>query len=211
MVSPPGKIWNDNLEYLEQQNQGKITEVNFRDKKFGWQSSRESYVVNHKKIYSSKFAQLFYKNIMLRKACGNCYYTNIHRPSDITIGDFWGIGKINYELQKENKGVSLVLVNTEKGRFLFEQIKENLLCIESDIANCLQPNLQYPSKLSSKCNQFEKEYLNYGYRYIVKKYTDSWLKYNFKFIIDKIRKFLVDVKKKNKFLTLVWDIIKRRK
>lgn len=39
------------------------------------------------------FTYLFYQHIMFRQSCEKCHYTNTRRPSDITIADFWGVGK----------------------------------------------------------------------------------------------------------------------
>lgn len=62
------------------------------------------------------FTTLFYKHIIIRKSCGKCPYANMKRPSDITLADFWGWERTDTEINKDDKGVSLVLVNTEKGR-----------------------------------------------------------------------------------------------
>ena len=48
-----------------------------------------------------------------RYICYDCPFAKGHRMSDITIGDFWGNTK--YPEQKE-KGVSVAIVHTEKGR-----------------------------------------------------------------------------------------------
>lgn len=59
---------------------------------------------------------------MFRHSCGICHFANLQRPSDITIGDFWGWERVDPHFNADNKGVSLVLVNTRKGRlFLMRQ------------------------------------------------------------------------------------------
>ena len=40
---PSPAVWDDYLTYLEQKKGAKISEVNFRDKRFGWRSHKESY------------------------------------------------------------------------------------------------------------------------------------------------------------------------
>ena len=69
------------------------------------------------------FTQVFYKHIMFRHSCGVCHFTNYHRPSDITLADFWGSEKTT-DINKDDKGLSLIFCNTEKGRQLFEHVKE---------------------------------------------------------------------------------------
>ena len=91
------------------------------------------------------FTYLFYQHIMFRPSCGKCHYANTKRPSDITIADFWGWEKTDPNINADNKGVSLVLVNTEKGRELFEAVKDQMTVIPAKLEDCLQPNLCRPS------------------------------------------------------------------
>lgn len=72
------------------------------------------------------FSYLFYQHIMFRKSCGKCHFANIKRPSDITIADFWGIEKVAPDFNKDDKGCSLVFLNTDKGKLLFDQIKNRM-------------------------------------------------------------------------------------
>ncbi len=60
-----------------------------------------------------EFTFLFYRHIIFRKSFGNCYLCKTRRPSDITIGVL-GMGKNNPNINKDDKGVSLLLVNTEQ-------------------------------------------------------------------------------------------------
>ena len=196
---PSPQMWNDYLEYLERKNNAKITKVNFRDKKFGWASHKESFQFNN--TYTYTYTYLFYQHIMLRESCGNCFFANVHRPSDITIGDYWGIEKIKPELYKENEGVSLVLINTEKGKKIFEQIKKDINYFQTDLENCLQPNLQYPTILHDERKLFEEDYVKHGFVYVAKKYGNLGWKYE---VLDKLRK----IKNESKFLSWVWRKLK---
>ena len=121
------------------------------------------------------FTFLFYKHIMFRKSCGKCHFTNLHRPSDITIADFWGWEKTNPTFNADNKGCSLVLLNTEKGRKLFEAVSERLNTIPANLDDCMQPNLRHPSVIDPRRDQFEKEYSQKGFKYVFYKYgEDGW-------------------------------------
>ena len=104
------------------------------------------------------FTDLFYKHIMFRESCGKCHFCNTKRPSDITLGDFWGWEKTDPDFNKDNKGVSMILVNTEKGRDLFEKVKERMTVVPAKLEDCLQPNLQHPSVIHPKRAVFESEY-----------------------------------------------------
>lgn len=116
------------------------------------------------------FTDIFYQHIIFRHSCGKCHFTNTTRPSDITIADFWGWEKSHPEFNKDDKGVSLVLVNTEKGREIFDAIKERLNYFDVELENAMQPNLERPSEIHPLRMQFEKDYAWRGFKYIYKKY-----------------------------------------
>ena len=118
------------------------------------------------------FTYLFYQHIMFRHSCGKCPYTNTKRPSDITIADFWGWEKTDSNINKDDKGVSLILINTDKGRRLFNVVREHMTIIPAKLENCIQPNLRYPSVFNPKWKSFEKDYENKGFEYVMKKYGD---------------------------------------
>ena len=121
------------------------------------------------------FTFLFYKHIMFRKSCGTCHFTNTKRPSEITIADFWGWEKTDPNFNIDDKGVSLVLLNTEKGSKLFEAVKERMNTFPTNLDDCLQPNMKHPSEIHPKRSHFEKDYVKKGFEYVYFKYgEDGW-------------------------------------
>lgn len=177
---PSPYIWRDYLSYIEKKYKNEVVKVNFRDKsRIGWSGHIESFVFeNGKKIVSRIYTDLFQQNIMLRPSCGNCHYTNFTRPSDLTIADYWGWEKISSNFNIDNKGCSLLFINTEKGRILFKFIKDNLNIILSNKKDCIQPNLTQPSSLNKKSGDFISNYKKYGFIKILKLY--SILSFNYK-------------------------------
>ena len=119
------------------------------------------------------FTFLFYKHIMFRKSCGKCHFSNTKRPSDITIADFWGWEKTDPNFNADNKGVSLVLLNTEKGRKLFEAVKDKMKVFPANFDDCMQPNMVHPSEIHPKRDLFEKEYAKKGFMYVYFKYGEE--------------------------------------
>ena len=117
---------------------------------------------------------------MFRKSCGNCHFCNTKRPSDITIADFWGWEKTDPNFNADNKGCSLVLVNTEKGRKLFEAVKDRMNTIPANLDDCLQPNMMHPSEIHPKREQFEKDYVKKGFGYVYFKYGEEGWRYKVK-------------------------------
>lgn len=177
---PGPNLWQDFLSYLEKKQGDKICWVDFRDKQeFGWAAHHETFkfVKGGGKMI---FTYLFYQHIMFRKSCEKCPFTNTHRPSDITLADFWGWEKVNPELNKDDKGLSLVLVNTEKGKRLFDAVKQDMNITSVKLEDCLQPNLCHPSAPHPKRDKFEQDYAKHGFVYVAKRYGDMGWRYKFK-------------------------------
>ena len=157
-------LWRDYIAYLEKKEGAVITSVNFRDKElFGWSAHKETFVFLGRKMW---YTRTFYQHIMFRHSCGNCHFCNTKRPSDITLGDFWGWEKDNPEANKDNKGLSLVLINTHKGQEILNDVKDKLDIFEATPAAYLQPNLRHPSKIHKKRMEFEHDYSLKGFDYV---------------------------------------------
>lgn len=84
----------------------------------------------------------FHKNIFLRYSCEACPFAAPPRPGDISLGDFWGLERYKPELTNP-KGVSVVLVNSEKGAAVWNRLSEKLVLCE-----------EVPLKAAIKYNRF---------------------------------------------------------
>ena len=195
---PSPYFWRDYLSLIEKKYGKQVIKVNFRDKKFGWKDHRESFTFED--IYTYTYTYTFYKHIMLRHSCEKCFYTNTTRPSDITLADFWGWEKVNTEFNKDNNGVSLVILNTQKGIEIFEKIKFQLNYIKTEREKCLQTHLREPSKVNQKRLLFEKDYIEKGFEYVLRKYCDygkwNYIKSFPKKLIRKVFRLIKDKKTK---------------
>jgi len=192
--TPSNKIWREYLDIIEKINKIEIIYVNFRDKSIGWHQPKvkiESLNKSKKEIIGEKsFFQLFVKNYILMPACYNCYFANFKRPGDITIGDFWGIERTMSEFD-DNKGVSLVMVNSKKGNLFIDKIKDNIEMQISSKENCMHGTLQCASPKNKDTDKLWNDYEKYGLRYIIFKYTDySNLRTFIKKVINKIKSLL---------------------
>lgn len=138
---PSPKIWQ---KYLSEYN-GKIQNCYFRNKDDGWNCFSMKIVFENNKFKRFKmtkddFIRLFLNNYTLRPSCYDCKFSKIPRIADISLGDFWGVeGK--YPEFSDDKGTSLILVNSKKGDDLINKIIGNIYYKE----NC---NLDY----AIKCN-----------------------------------------------------------
>ncbi len=188
---PAPYIWKDYLTYNEKKYNKIITSVDFRDKsQIGWSKHVESLTFNQEKIYSNSYTYIFYKHIMFRHSCGACKYTNLQRPSDITIADFWGWEKTDTTINVDNKGVSLIFSNTEKGQKILDSVKDRMTIIPVELENCMQPNLINPSEIHPKRMAFEKDYMEKGFVYVMKKYGDIGWQYKIKRFLGRCKRLI---------------------
>ena len=166
---PSPYIWRDYLSYIEKKYKNEVVKVNFRDKsRIGWSGHIESFIFdNGKKIESKIYTILFQQNIMLRQSCGKCFFTNFKRPSDLTIGDYWGWKKISDNFNADNKGCSLVFINTKKGYEIFLVISKFMHLIHANVNLCIQPNLIKPSIVNPKTKHFVYIYKNKGLKSLI--------------------------------------------
>lgn len=184
---PGPYLWRDYLKYIENKHGDIISVVNFRDKEeFGWKAHHETFrfVNGGGKMI---FTDLFYKHIMFRHSCGKCHFCNTTRPSDITLADFWGWEKTDSNFNLDDKGCSLVIVNTEKGRDIFSHVKDRMNIVSSKIEDCLQPNLQHPTRLHENSDKFTLDYVNRGFAYVMWRYGENYPITKYKKMLKQIR------------------------
>ena len=174
---PSPFIWRDYVHFLENKFKSTCTDVDFRDKKtFGWKAHyealtfRSGLLKRERKYYNDTFKKLFFSNHILRPSCYACPYKSIAHPGDITIADYWGIQKAAPEFY-DNKGVSLVLINNEKGRELFESIKPYLRFKPTRIEDSMQPSLKAPVSEPADRAIFWEDYRSMPFGQLLKKYT----------------------------------------
>lgn len=158
-------LWKKNLEEMSECIKGSIDTVQFRDKQFGWDSHIETYSSNQEKLQSKRYTSIFYSHNALRPSCYHCPYASVARGSDITLADAWGVKKVAPEWDS-TKGISLVLVNTDNGMRLIDNVSENIIMKEVALSKMLQPNLLGPTKQPNSRNEFWKLFETKGYTYV---------------------------------------------
>ncbi|NCB93985.1 MAG: (4Fe-4S)-binding protein [Clostridia bacterium] len=143
-----------------------IKYINFREKNPSWECSSMKVVTEKQEEYisdmhSDPFMRLFAGNYDLNDCCYDCKYTNFSRYGDVTLGDFWGYLSESFSLRDTNKGISLVIVSTDKGRYLLDRIKPMAVCTEKTIEEAITGNiiLTKPSLRAKDCSVFWNEFL----------------------------------------------------
>ena len=124
---PSPLVWQKYLNYMAK---GRVVKnINFRDKIIGWQKFSFTVEYNDGTRYSAPFFEntymnLFLKNYILRPSCYNCSSKYPNKYSDITLGDLWGADLL--APNHDDKGLTLALINSEKGRSAFDAVKDSL-------------------------------------------------------------------------------------
>lgn len=166
---PSPMVWKDFLEYMEEKHKGKIESINFRNKElFGWKAHRETVEIGNKVYNSRLYTELYYEHQILRPACYNCKYTNMRRPADITLADFWGVDEILEDFN-DNRGVSLGIINTIKGQEIFTKAQQDLVAIDCTGVELPHKNLRRPTKEPLGRDAFWGRYTTRGFKSEAKK------------------------------------------
>lgn len=166
---PSPKVWQEYLSIIIRplDGDGKNTaslslkassnlDVAFRDKTNGWKKygfavrRLSSYVSDDKNSVSPSYLHLepfdknvymrgFLSNLTLRDSCYKCNAKNGKSDADITVGDLWGVDKMNPEMD-DDKGISLVLVHSEKAKKLLDETGVRLEPVSNDYVTRYNPS-----------------------------------------------------------------------
>lgn len=168
---PSVEVWQAYLKWQEEKNNSKVVKVDFRNKMdFGWGDHVETLMLsNGQKINSRVFSMLFSRRSALRPSCYECPFKSTMHPGDITIADYWGIDNAAPGFN-DNKGVSLVLVNSGKGNEYFECVKNMVIWKMTKIEDSMQPSLIAPFPRPKERTKFWNDFNNKSFEYIAKKY-----------------------------------------
>lgn len=137
---PSPMAWSEYLKTL-----GDVRSVNLRAKDRGW--SRYGYCHRIETADGTRLIpngeslhmKLFVGGYTTRPSCADCRFKGYARRSDLTIGDFWGIWDSHPDMD-DDRGTSVVLVQSERGRKLFEQIISKLTVLEVPLEDASRQN-----------------------------------------------------------------------
>ena len=146
--------WREYVKYrTEQDNNGKLPDtINLRSKTTGWSRYQYSNLFQYPngakhvaRSGDSLYMKLFGGGYINRASCANCQFKGYSRISDLTIGDFWGIWDIAPEMD-DNKGTSVLLVQSKRGAELLDQISNRLMLKE---VSCEEASRQNPAMIKT--------------------------------------------------------------
>jgi len=150
--------------YIEEESKKgkKIAGYLFREKQAGWHFHRikilfEDNTTLTRIPWVDKFSSGYYLNVFLRPSCYYCPYADRRRAGDITIGDCWGVHSFKPEYD-DNKGTSLLLVNSDKGGTLVRLSVANGFIFTAtypyDAARLINEPLRSPARAANEREAF---------------------------------------------------------
>lgn len=146
------ELYKNNIESLYSK---KIKKIDFRSKENGWHNQTPIIEFNDDtKIEDNSYRKSFVNELINRPSCFDCRFCTIDRHSDFTIGDAWGINKIDLSIKDDDTGLSLFIINTEKGFKIFDEIRCELFFKETNIEKAFSFNHHCNVKANDKRELF---------------------------------------------------------
>lgn len=185
--TPSPRIFQNTVSHIEKYLDADFVDYSFRDKKVrGWSCSSSSSYKRHangkvKYLNYSKDMEAYFKAFisghLMRMNCYQCPFANTHRCGDITLADFWGVRKYMSDFPSVHKGVSLLLLNTEKGRKIMDAIKQTMYVRPIDMQTAIDTNanLRQPTPFNKeRMNSYRLAFDNYP-AFLKKYYQGNYL------------------------------------
>lgn len=175
------KVWDKYIKSVEKKNDSKLIYTENKSKEFGWRNLTQKFVFeNGKESFDIAADSPFVKgyvgtHLYCRPSCYECKFKGFPRMSDVSIGDFWGIENYDRSMDKD-LGLSVVLVNSQKGKEYFEKISRRIIYKKTPLEWAVSGNpalLNPISKLSHNRNDFFLDLDRMEFDDVVQKYSDS--------------------------------------
>lgn len=141
---PSVKVFEKYIRELEEKYGTAFKSVIFRDKNSGWEGYSLRHSFSNGTLFSerhenSKYMRLFLSRICQNVSCDHCLYRKTPRIADITLGDYWGVSRHHPEMN-DNKGTSVVLLNTTHGQKLYDGVLDKIVQCESKLEYAIAGN-----------------------------------------------------------------------
>lgn len=164
--TPSNKFLKDYIQKDLKIDAARVTNVKFRlpDAFSLCVFKKNKLLYKSNNLWTHRYEDLYYNTFIdgftYRDSCFSCHYAKPERISDITIGDFWGLGNevSDKEIPEHKNGISCVLPITEKGMQLVEAIRHSLNIYERPVTEAINGNdqLRHPKSKDWRISMFQK-------------------------------------------------------
>ena len=173
---PSPKLWRKYVEFRKNDAGANIKNLIFRKKLNAWRPNYMFFSFENNteycKLYRNDFMiKSFFAHWCLRPICHKCAFKSVSRQADITLADFWGINNVDRSLN-DHKGTSLVLLHSEKGKEVFEKIKQDIVFKQVDLDRAIKgnPSIKKSTKPSLHRADFMKRLDSEDFEKLLKRY-----------------------------------------
>ena len=167
--TPSPSVFKQYTAGIEKRFNSRIIDMNLRDKKKSWHRLHTAIQFeNGKEFYTfcgyDSYMSAFLTNMSQRPSCFECKFTTENRQGDITLGDFWGIG-VHISKMDDNKGTSMVIINSEKGADVWQEIRHDFIVEDATFAIAESANkvLSEPPAKNPNRDNFYKTFVESGF------------------------------------------------
>lgn len=178
---PSPMIFEDYKKYMSEKHQMLINDVKFRCKKSSWiffNMTLKGHVEKSNVMktyegayYEDPYIRGFLRDNFLRPSCYGCKFARVDRSSDFTIADWWGYKKQSkQDAGFRYKGVSLMLVNTDKALELAQHLNMSLRMRTIEEAKRTNISLSHPFNMPTSRETFWKDYRSMTFGDLTEKY-----------------------------------------
>lgn len=154
---PSPWIWQKYLKELEKKYHGEVSDFCFRDKREGDNGHTVSMKAGDREYSYSLdqdlFCKIYFHNYILRPSCHSCGFCTVERESDITIGDFWGLERVNPDME-DGMGTSLMILRNEKAYNIWKTVENDFRYFQCEKEDILQPRLCGPTPQADRRGEF---------------------------------------------------------
>ena len=170
-------VFSAYLEHMREKHGSALTDVNYRSKRLGWGQGRGAIRFNDGQTLNFETrADPFYfgyvSSLYLRPSCYSCPYATTPRYGDITLGEFWGLGKQGAFRHSKKQGVSVALTNSARGAQVFADRMERTFCEARALAEAEagNPMLCRPSRRPPQREAFFADFQQQPFEAVVAKH-----------------------------------------
>lgn len=199
-VSSPG-LFREFLKTIEKKAHARVVDYRFRDKhKHGWSHTTVISMIgaNGKRLqYEEDYSEIPYYKMFgakncFRKECYRCRFNTIERISDFTTGNFWKIDEMT-DAFDSHMGVSMLLLNTERAKSLFEQVADRYHVLDMTLEQAVYANdaLVHTCKYPQERDEIYRCFYSQGFDAMFKKFYTDPLFSRIKRMIKKVLKKVV--------------------
>ncbi|WP_195467396.1 Coenzyme F420 hydrogenase/dehydrogenase, beta subunit C-terminal domain [Clostridium sp. D43t1_170807_H7] len=158
---PSPVVYRKYIDSIKKLNSSKIENIQFREKSNGWKDYNFKVTFNDgsftQKMTDNIYMKGFLWDLYLRPSCYSCKFKKPVTSADITLADYWGVQNIHPKFD-DDKGVSLILVNTDRGKEIIDNISKKMDIIKTDYNFAIKnnPSIVMASNYNNKKDKFFK-------------------------------------------------------